>query len=61
MLPVHVRDTLSLNESHPGIFAQFAAGYFTVSKTHEHFSSISIDQAHEQLNALIKGDGVLLV
>jgi len=56
-LPVHVRDMLHLKSLHPEIHDEFTAGHFTVSKTGRKFSSISIDQAHEQLNALIKGDG----
>ena len=56
-LPVHIRDMMSLKQLHPDIEAQFVAGNFTVSKSNKDFSSISIDQAHEQLNALIKGDG----
>ena len=47
----------SLNETHSNIFAEFISGNFTASKCHKNFSSISIDHAHEQLNALIKGDG----
>jgi len=48
---------LNLKSLHPEIHDEFTAGHFTVSKTGRKFSSISIDQAHEQLNALIKGDG----
>ncbi|KAG7166419.1 hypothetical protein Hamer_G005518 [Homarus americanus] len=36
---------------------EFNAGNFTVQKTRKVFSSIPIDQAHEQNNACIKGDG----
>lgn len=56
-LPVHLRDMLSLQEQHPQIYAQFVDGHFSVSKSNRKFSCISIDQAHEQLNAAIKGDG----
>ena len=56
-LPVHIRDMLSLQESHPAIYEQFVNGNFTVSKSQRNFSRIAIDQVHEQLNAAIKGDG----
>ena len=36
---------------------KFREGSFTVQKTKKIFSSIPIDQAHEQNNACIKGDG----
>src|SRR6218665_1990072 len=47
-MSVHVRDMLCITETHPDIESEFAKGKF---------SAISIDQAHEQLNAMIKGDG----
>ena len=46
-----------LATGHPDVAAQFNAGNFIVQKTRMVFSSIPIDQAHEQNNALIKGDG----
>ena len=36
---------------------EFSAGNLTVRNTKNVFSSIPIDQVHEQNNALIKGDG----
>ena len=33
------------------------SGYFVISKTQNQFSSIAIDQAHEQNNAVLKGAG----
>ena len=56
-LPVHLRDMLTLQEKHPQIYSQFFLGHFTVPKSNRKFSCMSIDQAHEQLNAVIKGDG----
>ena len=41
---------------HPGVARKFRAGSFTVQKT-KVFSTIAIDQAHEQNNSCIKGDG----
>jgi hypothetical protein len=47
----------SLEHCHNDVFEVFLKGHFTVSKTCKKFSSFSIDQAHEQLNARIKGVG----
>ena len=43
-----------LSTKHPEIAAAFYEGKFVVNKTNSVFS---VDQAHEQNNALIKGDG----
>ena len=56
-LPVHLRDMMSLERQHPEVARQFQNGNFAVHKSQRHFSSIAIDQAHEQNNAIIKGDG----
>ena len=50
----HVRDMKSLPAS---VKQMFQAGYFTVTKTIKHFSSMSIDQAHEQTNKDVKSSG----
>ena len=46
-----------LKESLPAIADEFAKGNFVVQKTNRLFSRMAIDQAHEQNNAAIKGDG----
>ena len=56
-IPVHLKDMAELSTKQPDVAAKFRAGSFIVQKTHRVFSSIPIDQAHEQNNALIKGDG----
>ena len=56
-IPVHLRDMSALPIKHPGVAREFRPGNFTVRKMKNMFSSIPIDQAHEQNNALIKGDG----
>ena len=56
-LPVHIRDMESLNEDLPTVAEEFRKGHFVVKKTHHAFSSIPIDQAHEQNNKIVKGDG----
>ena len=55
-LPVHLRDMLSLRYVHPSVAEEFQKGNFVVRKTHT-FSAIPIDQAHEQNNKCVKGDG----
>ena len=47
----------SLATTHPETAKEFQVGNFTIQKTSRQFSAIPIDQAHEQKNAAIKGDG----
>ena len=56
-LPVHLRDMLSLEHKHPDVFEEFQSGRFVVFKSSRDFSAMAIDQAHEQANAIIKGEG----
>ena len=56
-IPVHLKFMVELTTKHADVARKFSEGYFTVQKTHRVFSSIQIDQAHEQNNACIKGDG----
>ena len=39
------------------VHAEFQNGGFTINKTGNPFSEMAIDQAHEQNNAMVKGDG----
>ena len=56
-LPIHLRDMICLEKQHPEVAREFHASNFVVHKLHRDFSSLAIDQAHEQNNAVIKGDG----
>ena len=56
-LPVHLRDMQLLANQHPTIKAEFDKGNFVVNKTKKVFAAIPIDQAHEQNNKCVKGDG----
>ena len=47
----------ALQSNHPDVYKQFVDGNFTVIKTGRPFSAVAIDQAHEQNNACVKGDG----
>eukprot|EP00112_Aurelia_sp_Birch-Aquarium-sp1_P002705 Seg1300.7 transcript_id=Seg1300.7/GoldUCD/mRNA.D3Y31 product="hypothetical protein" protein_id=Seg1300.7/GoldUCD/D3Y31 len=59
-LPVHLKDMTELKEKHPGIAREFSKGKFCVQKSYNVFSAISLDQAHEQMNEKIKGDGGMI-
>ena len=48
---------VTLVEKHPAVHQEFLHGKFTVNKTGRIFSNISLDQAHEQNNVRVKGDG----
>ena len=56
-IPIHLRDMVSLKERHPHVYSEFIKGNFVVKKSKHVFSAIAIDQAHEQNNASVKGDG----
>ena len=56
-LPIHLQDMMRIDEQHPEVAREFHKGNFVVHKSDRAFSSIAIDQAHEQNNAVIKGDG----
>lgn len=56
-LPIHLRDMMGLEKAHPQLAAIFKAGGFVIHKTTRNFSAMAVDQAHEQANAVIKGDG----
>ena len=57
LVPVHLRDMAELANKHPDVFTEFSNGHFTVQKTNRMFSAIPLDQAHEQNDAYVKGDG----
>ena len=56
-LPVHFRDMSALQQTAPGVFLQFEKGLFSVHKSPRRFYAIAIDQAPEQNNRMVKGDG----
>ena len=56
-LPIHLRDMMLLENTHPQVAAEFHNGKFVVHKSNREFSALAIDQAHEQANAVIKGGG----
>ena len=57
-LSVHAFDMDNLEQTNPDVHIEFSEnGNFVVSRTLKKFSSMGIDQRHEQLNADIKGNG----
>lgn len=48
---------MALEQQHPEVAREFHKGNFVVHKSRREFSAMAIDQAHEQNNAVIKGDG----
>lgn len=56
-LTVHIADLESLSTNAPDVHAEFCKGNFVLRKTQRPFSALAVDQAHEQHNAVVKGDG----
>ncbi|XP_063543982.1 uncharacterized protein LOC134754187 isoform X2 [Cydia strobilella] len=59
-LSVHLRDLVNLEKMHPDLLKHFEKGQFVARKTDRPFSGIALDQAHEQINAILKGDGGMI-
>ena len=59
LLPVHLRDKQNLSTKHTLIFQEFQKGNFTVlfKRQKRLFSSMAMEQCHEQNNAIVKGLG----
>ena len=57
MLPVHIKDMEELSMKHKEVYAAFQRGCFTGQKTEKRFSSMALDQIHEQENIKVKGVG----
>ena len=56
-LSIHLRDITSPSTLHPSVYTHFSEGRFVAHRTTRSFSGMALDQAHEQLNALVKGEG----
>ena len=48
---------MNLIDKHPDVLAEFKSRRFVVHKTSNKISAMSIDQCHEQNNAVVKGSG----
>lgn len=56
-LTIHLRDMMCIGGRHPEIAKEFHKGNFVVHTNERKFTGLSIDQDHEQNNAVIKGEG----
>ena len=56
-LSINLRDMTLLSTLHPSVYTHFSEGRFVAHRTTRSFSGMALDQAHEQLNALVKGEG----
>lgn len=56
-VPVHIRDMEILPIVAPEVHRAFCSGKFTVKKSKARFSSIALDQGHEQENKVVKSTG----
>ena len=54
---IHLRDIMVLEEQHSDVARAFHKGNFVIQKSRRDFSAMTIDQAHQKNNAVIKGDG----
>lgn len=59
-LSVHLRDMCTLEDEQPGLYAEFVKGNFVGQKSKKSFSKLALDQMHEQLIAVLKGDGGII-
>ena len=48
---------MCLEKQHPCVAREFPQGNFAVHKSDRNFSAMATDQAQEQNNTVIKGDG----
>ena len=55
-MTVHVKDLL-LETTSSTTYSEIVIGNFVPQKSRNKFSSLAHDQVHEQLNAMLKGDG----
>lgn len=59
-ISVHIRDMILLSLKHPDVYKHFKLGKFVVAKSSNSFSLISVDQGHDQNNAVLKNDGGII-
>ena len=59
-MTVHVSDLFALQKTCPSIRAEYLKGNFLIQNSELKFSALSQDQVHEQLNAIVQGDGDII-
>uniref|UniRef100_H3A078 Uncharacterized protein n=1 Tax=Latimeria chalumnae TaxID=7897 RepID=H3A078_LATCH len=56
-LPSHLRYMMPIEQQHAHLAREFHKGNFVIHKSGMEFSALTIDQAHEHNDAVVKGDG----
>ena len=56
-LSIHIQDLLELDEF---TLQAFQTGKFVIKRSKKRFSALAVDQAHEQLNKIIKNMGRII-
>ncbi len=59
-LPIHLRDLVQLQQKCSEAYEELKKGHFVTYKTEHKFSAMAHDQICEQLNTIVKDDGVPL-
>ena len=59
-LSVHIQDLDQLQNDCPDLWQELVNGHFVTQKTNNLFSMMAHDHVHEQLNAVVKGDGGII-
>ena len=59
-LSVHIFDLLMLHVAQPDTYQSMMQGFFSFQKTQSPFSSMALDQVHEQNNSVIKGNSSVI-
>ena len=57
-LTVYHFDLVNLEQQHPDVYENSCKGYFSFSKSCSEFSTMALEQLHEQNNEIIKGVGM---
>ena len=59
-MSVHIYDLELLEKTCPAVDMEFRKGHFVTQKGSHKFSMLAHDQVHEQLNAVVKGEGGII-
>ena len=54
---VYLFDLVNLEQQHPDVYKNFSKRYFSFNKSCSEFSTVALDQFHEQNNETIEGVG----
>ena len=54
---VYLFDLVNLEQQHPDVYKNFSKRYFSFNKSSSEFSTVALDQFHEQNNETVEGVG----